>query len=307
MVETLTDYRLRYASYKLNADLLRAHAELPFIMTWDDHEVANNYAGDTVPASEVPPDDVRALRAAAYQAWWEHLPVRLDAPADARLDVHRAFTIGSLARLHVLDERQFADIPPCRTEEGPNLDMGYCDAVDEPRTMLGDEQEAWVADSLAEGGVQWNLLGNPVVLAGIDIGTDSPSYYLETWDGYPHARLRLIEALAESTNPVVITGDYHQGMVLDVHAVPHDPTSPVVAAEFMAPPISSMLFSADVSARNPHLREQTDAHGYMTVDVTPEQVTARFQVLDDVKDPQSAIRTTSTWVVDAGDPVTRQV
>src|SRR5690606_22867417 len=135
---------------------------------------------------------------------------------------------------------------------GLNTDMGDCDAVDAPRTLLGDDQEAWVDASLAEGGVTWNLLGNPIVLAGIDIGTDSPQYYLETWDGYPQARLRLIEALAASTNPVVLTGDYHQGMVLDVHRVPHDPSSQIVAPELMAPPISSMLFSADVSARTPH-------------------------------------------------------
>ncbi len=304
MVETLVDYRLRYASYKLDPDLMRAHSELPFIVTWDDHEVANNYVGDTLP-DPVPVEEVRARRSAAYQAWWEHLPVRLDAPEDGRLDVHRAFTIGNLARLHVLDERQFADVPPCRTAEGPNLDMGNCDEVEAPRTMLGDDQEAWVAESLAEGGVEWNLLGNPVVLAGIDMGVDSPSYYLETWDGYPQARRRLIEALATAKNPVVITGDYHQGMVLDVHEVPHDATSPVVAAEFMAPPISSMLFSADVSARNPHLREQTDAHGYMTVDVRPKSVTTTFRVLDDVKDPRSSITTTSTWVVETGSPVTR--
>lgn len=302
MVTTLTDYRLRYASYKLDEDLRNAHAAVPFVVTWDDHEVANNYAGNTLPAN-TPEDEVKALRTAAYQAWWEHLPVRLDPPEEDRLDVHRAFTVGNLARLHVLDQRQHADLPPCRTDEGPNTDMGNCEEVGAPRTLLGDEQEAWVADSLAEGGVTWNLLGNPIVLAGIDIGTDSPQFYLETWDGYPQARLRLIEALAASTNPVVLTGDYHQGMVLDVHQVPHDPTSPIVAPELMAPPISSMLFSADVSPRTPHLREQTDAHGYMTVDVTPDRVTAEFRVLDDVTDPQSTVTTASTWVVDAGDPV----
>ena len=97
----------------------------------------------------------------------------------------------------------------------------------------------------------WNLLGNPVVLAGVDAGTgDEPSFYLDTWDGFPDARVRLIGQLAGADNPVVLTGDYHAGMVLDVHERPFEDT-PVVCTELMAPPISSPLFPADVSARTP--------------------------------------------------------
>jgi alkaline phosphatase D len=101
LVTTLTDFRLRYASYKLDADLQAAHAQIPWVVTWDDHEVANNYTSNTVP-EPVPEDEVRALRIAAYQAWWEHLPVRLDPPQEDRLEVHRAFTIGSLTWMDVL-------------------------------------------------------------------------------------------------------------------------------------------------------------------------------------------------------------
>ena len=112
----------------------------------------------------------------------------------------------------------------------------------------------------------WNLLGNPVVLAGVDAGTgDAPSFYLDTWDGFPDARVRLIGQLAGADNPVVLTGDYHAGMVLDVHERPFEDT-PVVCTELMAPPISSPLFPADVSARTPQLRQQLNAHGYLAVD-----------------------------------------
>jgi alkaline phosphatase D len=302
-IENLADYRLRYASYKADPHLQAAHARFPFVCTWDDHEVANNYMSDVLPGT---PEGTASTerKAAAYQAWWEHLPVRLDPPDGSDLAVHRDLTIGDLARLYILDERQDAALPPCRPEPGNATDFGDCEARDgEDRTRLGKDQEAWLTKALDEGGVTWNLLGNPVVLAGIDAGSDAAAYYLDTWDGFPDARRRLIAQLAEVTNPVVLTGDYHAGMALDVHAEPFDQTSKVVAPEFMAPPISSVLFAADVTGRTPQLREQINAHGYLAVEVTPERLTARFRTVDDVADADTGITTASTWTVDAGNPV----
>jgi len=300
---TLTDYRLRYASYKLDADLQASHVAHPWVLTWDDHEVANNYMGDTIPGD---PDAShgRARKAAAYKAWWEHQPVRLPAPDGSNLAVYRAFAVGDLTRVHVLDERQDADQPPCRPAGGTALDYGDCDArLDEDRSRLGTDQERWLTSSLAEGGVTWNLLGNPVVLAGVNAGKDTDAYYLDTWDGFPQARERLIAQLADVDNPVVLTGDYHAGMVLDVHAKPFEQSSKVVATEFMSPPISSLLFPDDISARTPQLREQLNEHGYLTVSVTPEELTVAFRVLADVGDPKTAISTPSTWKVAKGNPV----
>ena len=297
---TLEAFRLRYASYKLDPDLQAAHASAPFSLTWDDHEVSDNYMGDTLP-SGAPAGEVRRLRAAAYQAWWENLPVRVEPPDGPDLVVYHDVTFGDLARLYLLDERQYADIPPCRGETVP-YDDGNCAEVDEPRTRLGAEQEAWLEDTAGRGGVTWNLLGTPVALAGIDVGTDEAEYFLDLWDGYPQARQQVIDLLATVDNPVVISGDYHQGMVLDVNEVPFDTDSPLVATEFMAPPISSVLFSQPVEARTPQLHEQLDGHGYLLVTVTPGDVTADFRILDDVRDPESGIETVSTWRVDVGDP-----
>lgn len=306
MVRTLADYRARYGSYKADPDLAAAHARFPFVVTWDDHEVANNYLGDTVPG-DLPPEEVQARKAAAYQAWWEHMPVRLAPPDGSDLAIYRSFDAGDLVRLSLLDERQDGDEPPCRTAESNGLDEGDCDAVAaEDRTRLGRDQEAWLGEQLSSSEARWNLLGNPVVLAGIDAGTDETSYYLDTWDGYPRARARLIEQLAAASNPVVLTGDYHAGMVLEVNEVPFDTSTALVAPELMAPPISSALFDADVSGRTPQLRQQINAHGYLTVEVTPDELTARFRTLDDVGDPDSAIATAATWTVAAGDPTPRQ-
>ncbi|MCU1368811.1 MAG: Alkaline phosphatase, partial [Ilumatobacteraceae bacterium] len=299
VLRTVEDYRLRYASYKLDPDLQAAHARFPFVATWDDHEVANNYMGDTVPG-DAPAAEVEERKTAAYLAWWEHMPVRLDAPDGPDLAVHRDFEMGSLAKLYLLDERQDAAVPPCRDASSSGLDYGNCDDVGgEDRTRLGADQEAWLAESLEASTARWNLLGNPVVLAGVDAGKDEPQFYLDTWDGYPDARKRLIAQLAAVDNPVVLTGDYHAGMVLDVHEVPFDQDTPVVAPEFMAPPISSALFDADVTARTPQLRQQINEYGYLVVAVTPDLLTATFRVVDDVGDPETAISTAATWTVTA--------
>jgi alkaline phosphatase D len=306
ILKTVDDFRLRYASYKLDPDLQAVHARFPFVATWDDHEVANNYMGDTVPG-DATPEEVEARKAAAYLAWWENMPVRLDAPKGADLAVYRDFAIGDLALLYLLDERQDAAEPPCRGSSTAGLDYGDCaDVEGEDRTRLGKDQEAWLQGALADSTATWNLLGNPVVLAGVDAGKDEPAFYLDTWDGYPDARKRLIAQLAEVDNPVVLTGDYHAGMVLDVHEVPFDQDTPVVAPEFMAPPISSALFDADVTARTPQLRQQINEYGYLVVAVTPDELTATFRVVDDVADPKTGISTAATWKVAAGDPVAKQ-
>ncbi|MBL8775765.1 MAG: alkaline phosphatase D family protein [Acidimicrobiales bacterium] len=304
--KTLEEFRLRYASYKVDPDLQAAHAAAPFALVWDDHEVSDNYMGDTLPNGD-PPAAVLELRTAAYQAWWENLPVRLDPPDGPDLDIYHDVVFGDLARLYLLDERQYADEPPCRGETVP-YDYGHCDAVGDERTRLGADQEAWLDETARQGGVSWNLLGTPVALAGIDAGTgDEPKFFLDLWDGYPVARQQVIDLLAEVDNPVVISGDYHQGMVLAVNEVPFDTDSPLVATEFMAPPISSVLFSDDVSERTPQLRQQLDGHGYLVIEATPEALTAEFRMLDDVRDPDSGIETASTWRVDAGDPAAAEV
>jgi alkaline phosphatase D len=186
-------------------------------------------------------------------------------------------------------------------------DFGDCAERDEDRTRLGDAQESFVAESLTRADTTWNLVGNPVVLAGIDAGTTESAFYLDTWDGYPDAQRRMIAALAASQNPVVLTGDYHAGMVLDVNERPFDTDSELVCTELMAPPISSVLFPDDVSRRTPQLRQQLNGHGYLTVTAEPDQVTAEFRVLRDVQQPRSPIRTRATWRIRAGEPRAREV
>lgn len=298
---TLEDYRLRYASYRQDPHLQAAHGRFPFMCMWDDHDVTNNYAGDTEPDPAATPEAVRARRAAAYRAYWEHLPLRLSLPDSPEMTLYRHVDLGDLARLYLLDERQYADEPPCRSQSAS--DLGNCPERTAERHYLGPEQDRWLAQALdGAGAVSWNLLGNPTVLAGVNLGDEgSPHYLLETWDGYPAARRRLLDRLASPgvANPVVLTGDWHAGMVNDVHLDPEDWASPVVAPELLAPAISSVPFDAPLTA-NPHIRHQVPANGYLAVELEPERLTATFRVVDDVTRADSGITTNSVWEIRAG-------
>ena len=302
---TLEGYRNRYAIHRLDPQLADLHAAVPWIATFDDHEVTNDYAGDDGAEAGAGPDFAER-RIAAYQAWYEHLPLRIPPPADdGSLEVHRAASFGDLARLFVIETRQHADPPPCR--DTSTFDVGEgCAERDEPdRSALGEEQATWLIDAMAENLATWQVLANPVLLAGLDVsGPDEPpAYYLETWDGYPAERRRLLEGIAqrEVRNPVVLTGDYHAAFVNRVHASPGDPSSPVVAPELLAGAISSIPFPEDHTAANPQVEFFDPRNGSLVCEVTPGAITADVRVVEDVADPGSAVTSAATFVVRPAD------
>jgi len=208
-VVTLDDYRNQYALYRSDPLLRGAHAIAPWLVTWDDHEVENNYQGTAPEAGSATPDPQQFLerRAAAYRAWWEHMPTRLAAPSGPDLDIYRSADFGDLARFHVLDTRQYRSDQPCSTEDIGTL----CDAARDPSiTLLGSEQEEWFLDSLTESDATWNVVAQQIVFSRLGFGAaEDPLFNLDQWDGYPGARQRILDALGSDgvSNPVVITGD----------------------------------------------------------------------------------------------------
>jgi alkaline phosphatase D len=306
---TLADYRMRYAQTKADPQLQAAHLMAPWIVTFDDHEVSNNYAGD-VGQADIDQPNSRDRRLAAYQAWYEHTPIRIDevpdepGPADfADLRVHRDFSFGSLARLFAIETRQHADPPACReggdllSDEGP-----LCPEAEDPaRTNLGDEQESWLFDGLGATDAAWNVIANPLMLAELNVGTaEEPAFTRDAWSGYPAARQRLLGAIVDAKvpNPVVVTGDWHASFVLDVKAEADGPT---VMPEFLASSISTIAFENDYRALNPQVRYFAVEHGYGLVTVTPEQLECEFHYVDDVWDADAPISRIDRWVVRDGE------
>ncbi len=308
----LVGYRNRYALTKSDEHLLAAHAIAPWLVTWDDHEVENNYTSDSPEiGSETPGrEEFLARRAAAYQAWWEHTPVRLDAPSGPDLRIYRPASFGDLARFLVLDTRQYRSPQVCGDTEA-GLDVGpRCPESFEPEfTALGDEQEGWVADQLAGSDAIWNVIVQQVVMQQWRFAPGNTIWNLDQWDGYPAARDRFFETLRASgaSNPVVLSGDVHSSWVGSLAADFDDPASEILATEFVATAISSEPSGAltavtDVVLDNsPHIAwAETTKRGWMLHDVTRDAWRTNVRLVFDPTMEDSQVETESSWVVPAG-------
>jgi alkaline phosphatase D len=163
-IYTLVDYRNRYALYKSDRDLMAAHASAPWIMSWDDHEVDNNYAGD-FDENGTPPEIFVLRRAAAYQAYYETMPLRASAmPSGSHMRLYRRLQFGNLVDLSVLDTRQWRSDQAC----GDGSHTNCAEALDPARTMMGTEQEKWLFDNLASVKSKWTVIGQQVYSFAFD-------------------------------------------------------------------------------------------------------------------------------------------
>ncbi|MGE3599760.1 MAG: alkaline phosphatase [Dehalococcoidia bacterium] len=310
---TLEDYRIRHALYRSDPDLQAAHAACPWLLIWDDHEVDNDYAGDSSEQDD-PPELFRARRAAAYRAYYEHLPLpRRAVPfgPDMRLFARRSF--GSLANIYLLDERQYRNPQACPLpgRRGSNRVSDDCAELLLPtRTMLGERQEAWLSAQLGASKARWNLLAQGVMMSYAD---EQPGpgtrFRTDTWNGYPAARERLLQALLDSraANPIVLSGDIHAFAAGDLNLQPAQPDSPVVASEFVTTSITSQPPAeqaiAAVRDNNPNLRLATGLHrGYTRIDLAPWQLRADLIAMDSVRELRTGSRVLRSFIVQAGQP-----
>ncbi|TXF11324.1 alkaline phosphatase D family protein [Pelomicrobium methylotrophicum] len=309
---TLEDYRRRYALYRLDPALQAAHAAFPWIVTWDDHEVDNDYANDRSQDLEER-EAFLARRAAAYQAYYEHMPLPAGArPSGPAMRLYTQAAFGRLARFFVLDGRQYRDPQPCpRPGRGGGATVQECPERLEPgRSMLGKAQERWLTEGFERTRAQWNVIAQQTMMASMDRRPgDGQAFWTDSWDGYPAARRRLLEALVARrvSNPVVLSGDLHAFGVSDLKLDFDDPRSPPVASEFVTTSISSRGFSQrrieEILSDNPHLKLADGRfRGYTTIELEPQRAVARLRALRDATNPESAIRTLAEFVVESGRP-----
>ncbi|MFW2336114.1 alkaline phosphatase D family protein [Ilumatobacter sp.] len=320
---TVDEYRARYALYLSDPLLRAAHAHVPWIITWDDHEVDNDYAG----ASSEGDDAVDAFlerRAAGYQVWYEHMPVRLDPPTGPEYPIHRSFAHGDLLRFHVLDTRQYRSDQqrkePFIEALGPAVqERDEALATSPDHTMLGEEQSTWLEDGVAASTAIWDVLAQQVFMFGANAiaGSDPPIIVVDTWDGYAGERERILESIgAAADNLVVLTGDFHSAAVGQLRSDPFDLSRPVIGAELMASSISSGFFDdvavvADLVGpaivANPQIQWFDARRGYTICEVTPESWRATFRAVADPFDENTTVDTISEWQITAGTPGATQV
>jgi alkaline phosphatase D len=302
---TLDGYRLRHAWYRSDPALQSAHAACPWLVTWDDHEVDNDYAG-TTPEDPAERATFPARRTAAYRAYWEHMPLPPSArPRDGAVALHRSLTLGDLATLHVLDTRQYRSpqacpVPP-RRGGGSRVFVDECASWYAPeRTMLGAAQERWLDAGLRASRTRWDLLAQSVVFTAVD---EDPGprvqHWTDSWAGYPVARQRLLDSVAGSgvRNPLMLGGDIHAFIAADQRQRPGQPDLPVVMSELVTTSITSG--PPPQRLREVYRRPGNDVafyedacRGYLWLEMTSRRLEARLQGFDSVRSPEGAVERT---------------
>jgi alkaline phosphatase D len=299
--ESLDQYRQRYALYKTDPDLQAAHAVAPFVVTWDDHEVTNNYADLTTPAGDAEAAFL-VRRANAYRAYWENMPLRpLHQPKGKDMQLYRRFRYGDLVEFNVLDTRQYRSAQVTGNAR-----------FDESRTIMGATQEQWLLDGMSASPARWNVLAQQVLMGQLDsepgsavtVGNDS-------WDGYAANRIRVVDQIEQRkiSNPVVLAGDVHRHQASHVRGDYRKASAKVVMPEFTCSSISSAgdgteetPNAANLYAANPDLRLTTSLRGYCTCTVTPDEWRTDYRVVPYITRANAPISTAASYVVSSGNP-----
>lgn len=312
---SLSDYRNRYALYKTDPDLQALHAAAPSVATWDDHEVQNDYANQWSQDPKIPVAQFLLQRAAAYQAYYEHMPLRASSlPKGADMRIYRRLDYGQLARFHVLDGRQYRSEQPCipanRSHQGHLADNLCHDLRDPGRSMLGWQQEAWLDQGFAQSQAQWNVIAQDLLVAPLiqrDLTDHKPGRWTDGWDGYMANRARMLASIQRNRvkNPVFWGGDIHSFWVTDLHADGNNPDSPVVATEFVGTSVTSDGPPFDAFSKllplNPHVKFfDSRQRGYVSVEIAPDKMLTNLRVITDPRDPTATVATLKSFVIESG-------
>ena len=328
-IVTLEDYRRRHANYRVDADLRALTTAHPIICVWDDHEVANGAwregAQNHQPGTE---GDFDTRRLAAYQAYFEWLPIRRPDPDGDPTRLYRRFTFGDLVELFMIDGRQYRDEPAGGVLSGEVGDPVIDDA---DRPFLGDEQLAWLRDAMSGSGAAWKVVGNQVVFAPVlltpalaaaagpllgSLGLDDlPALSApvivngDQWDGYQVAQRALVETFTGVDDVVVLTGDIHSSWANEIprdaatYTVDRELGTGSAGVEFVCPSITSdgfaerfgsadtaRLLTTGVQAGNPWVRYLDGVfHGYGVLDVTADRVQYDFWGVTSRDDPDTEV------------------
>jgi alkaline phosphatase D len=331
---TLNDYRSRYALHKSDPDLQAMHAACPWAFTWDDHEVQNDYTGLTLGGSGPDVTDFAARRAAAYQAFYEHTPLRASSltralaglgRADAELRLYGQLSLGALGQIYVLDPRQYRDAPVCTPAgEGASgaVNPAQCPAWNDPaRSLLGTAQEQWLEQSLSRNARNrgWHIIAQSTRFGerNLRLSGNAQSFSNGGWDGYAAARSRLTGALQKHrvSNAVMLGGDVHQNWVGQIKADYSKPNSALLGAEFCGTSITSRQSAGasndkvpDWLARNPHFQfADVEKRGYCLADFSAQKLQVSLRTVSDATRQDASIQTLAQFAVASGKPAVERL
>jgi alkaline phosphatase D len=324
-VRSLADYRERYALYRSEKSLQAMHAQCPWLITWDDHEVSNDYAGLERGQSGNISFNFAAQRAQAYQAFYEHMPLRASALTQsiqglaqgAELRIYGQVAFGKLANIYLLDDRQYRDRQVCNRADGYGsgfVNPDQCEDWFNPkRSLLGAQQSVWLDQAFAKAQTDartWNVVAQQTIFGRRDFRVgEGLTLWNDGWDGYSAARQQMTQSMQNNAlkNPVLIGGDVHENWVGHVMADAYKDNSAKVGVEFCGAGITARSAgNAKLPARlaeNPHfIFADSERKGYGVVEFTAKQIQTELRVVDDVRQPDTKIETLAKFEVEAGVP-----
>ncbi|SNT16148.1 alkaline phosphatase D [Ekhidna lutea] len=306
---TLQDYRSRYSQYRLDKDLIAAHANHPFINIWDDHEIANNSYKDGAQNHQPDEGSYEERKNIARQVFYEWIPIR-------ESDQHyRKLQFGDMADLIMLDERLE------RTFIADSL--GDPTLMDSSRTMLGKEQLLWFTTQLKVSQAKWKVVGNQVIYSYLNWGHEDFTINLDSWDGYPIEQQQIADVIKSKPveNVVFITGDTHTAWAFESTNKPFDEYNQetgegAFAVEFGTTSINSAnsneSYSDSVvlvhenritdSPVNPHLKwTNMRDHGYMILTLTEDRAMATWKFMKTIEEPSLEIKEVKNIWMNSGE------
>lgn len=309
-ITTIDDYRARHAQYKSDPALQAMHAAAPWVVTWDDHEFDNNCAGDISEEEGVDTAVYLRRRAAAYKAYYEHMPLRRSAlPKGPDMLIYRGLSFGTLAQFFVLDTRQYRSDQPCGDGNKPQC----AEALSVDQTLMGLEQRDWLFRGLDQSPAKWNALAQQVMIARVDrLAGEAVGYSMDQWPGYEMERRALLRHLNDHkiANPVAFAGDIHSNWANELIADFDDLDSKSVATEFVGTSISSSgdgaaepKGHAELLKENPFVKFQNAERGYVMCEVTEKAWRTDFKTVEYVSRPGAPLQTRASFVVESGRPV----
>lgn len=306
---TLSQYRQRYGHHRSDPDLQAAHAALPWVVMWDDHETANDSWREGAQNHQPHEGPWSDRRQAAMQAYLDWMPIR----ATTESVLYRSFTFGDLGQLSMLDLRSFRDAPPTH-QEWLNGMRGT--------TMMGTGQFNWLKTQVENSTARWNIIGSSVMFAPMQV-TGGPLIQLpdplpanlDQWDGYSRERDRLLSVLAGTGRPsLFLTGDIHSewgstlrhdGRHIAAELVGSSISSPNVDDFLKLPENNPVSLNLETFIRDnaSHVRHvDLDAHGYAVASLTPDAVRMEWVRVADISRADSPVSTAIAldWVYGTG-------
>lgn len=308
-IYSLGDYRRRYAQYKMDVDLQAAHAAAPWFVTWDDHEIDNNWAADLDQDGSAP-GVFNLRRQAAMQAYYENMPLRAASlPVGPSMQLYRQARYGDLLDLNLLDTRQYRSDQPCGDRW-----VDPCEEIN-ARTaeMLGRQQDAWLEDKLRASTSRWQVLAQQVMMMDLDrTPGEGSNQNTDSWAGYRSPRERVLRHIKDARlrSAIILTGDEHQNYAGHVHLDGKRPEAEPVANEFVATSITSGGDGEDqrqqtiaIQQENPaSLKWHNSQRGYVMCDVNANTWLTEFKTIDRVTTREGVLGTRQRMVVQHGAP-----